>query len=234
MEEPLAADLFDPQDPLGDGLSSAQLIQQVGNDQMICAAARVSLAGDLHIRPEEDNYKLIRYLIKHQHGTPFEHNLITFRITAPLYVIQEMLRHRVGVSFNQESGRYIKIKNQAYIPLEFRGQSKSNRQASVPATNLNQADISAQYKQAIDLAYTAYEALLEAGVCREQARGILPHATYSSLYVTFNVRSLMHFLGLRLSPDAQYEIRQYARAFKLIAEPLFPLTFRALTELTAP
>ncbi|WP_218079265.1 FAD-dependent thymidylate synthase [Anthocerotibacter panamensis] len=221
---------LDMADPLGDGISSVQLIQQVGDDRMIAAAARVSLANDLKIRSDEDNFKLIKYLLKHQHGTPLEHNLITYRITAPLYVIQELLRHR-HLSFNQESARYIQVQNRAYVPSKFRGQSKSNRQASVPSETIEQAQVISIYQQAVEAAYKTYAALLEAGVCREQARGVLPHCTYSSLYVTFNIRALLHFLDLRLSPDAQWEIQQYARSFKALAEPLFPLTFRALAEL---
>jgi len=223
--------MFNPADPLGDGISTVQLIQHAGDDAMICAAARVSLAGDLALRSVEDNYKLIKYLLKHEHGSPLEHNLITYRLTAPLYVVQEMLRHRVGTSFNQVSARYVVVENKAYVPVEFRGQSKSNRQASVVREDLPQADLKEIYTQQVDRAYAVYEQLLAQGVCREQARGVLPHCTYTSLYFTVNVRSLLHFLGLRLGPDAQFEIRQYAQALRALAEPLFPLVFRAVAEL---
>ncbi|WP_287127700.1 FAD-dependent thymidylate synthase [Candidatus Cyanaurora vandensis] len=134
-------------------------------------------------------------------------------------------------SFNQQSGRYIKVKNQAYVPVEFRGQSKSNRQASVVRDDLPQAQIIELYAQQVHAAYQVYEELLNLGVCREQARGVLPHCTYTSLYFTVNVRSLLHFLGLRLAQEAQFEIRQYARSFQALAEPLFPLVFRAMAEL---
>lgn len=221
-------------DPLQDGISSVELVQHVGDDSGIAAAARVSLANDLKVRPDEDNYKLIKYLLKHEHGTPLEHNLLTLRVTAPLYVIQEMLRHRIGVSFNQESARYIQVLNRAYVPQQFRGQSKSNRQASVVVDTIDQSLVADLYTKQVNEAYKVYEELLAKGVCREQARGVLPHCTYSSLYMTFNLRSLLHFLELRLGEGAQWEIRKYAEVFKQIAEPLFPLTFRAVNELSAP
>ncbi len=228
--------LFDPCDPLGDRISSCELIQSVGDDAMICAAARVSYGNDLKSRSDEENFKLIRYLLKHQHGSPLEHNLITYRVKAPLYVVQEMLRHRVGTNFNQQSHRYLDLTQQKapaefYIPQVFRGQSKSNRQASVASETLDQAHARQRYQEGLTLAYQAYEDLIQSGVAREQARGLIPHCTYTSLYFTVNVRSLLHFLGLRLSPDAQWEIQQYALSFKALAEPIFPQTFRAWTEL---
>jgi len=134
-------------------------------------------------------------------------------------------------SFNQESARYIVVKNQAYIPKEFRGQGKTNRQSSVSNPDINQELVRELYAEQVNKAYQIYEQLLANGVCREQARGVLPHCTYTSLYITFNLRSLLHFLGLRLSEDAQWEIRQYAIAFKQLAEPIFPLTFKAYNEL---
>jgi thymidylate synthase (FAD) len=167
---------FDPGDPLGDGISSVQLIQQVGDDAMVCAAARVSLANDLKVRSTEDNFKLIKYLLKHEHGTPLEHNLITYRVVMPLYVVQELLRHRIGTSVNQSSHRYIQVKNQAYVPNIFRAQSVSNRQASVAdeAGRIDQKKVQLAYQEAVARAYETYEQLLAAGVCREQARGVLP------------------------------------------------------------
>lgn len=219
-------------DPLGDGVSSVVLIQFLGGDTSIVRAARVSHANDWQEASQDRDYALIRYLLEHRHGTPFEHNQITFRVTAPLFVIQEMLRHRIGVSFNQESHRYIEVKNRGYVPRLFRAQSLSNRQASVEdAGGIDQEAVGRLYQETVSRAYEAYEQLLACGVCREQARGVLPHGTYSSLFVTFNLRSLLHFLDLREPTDAQWEIRQYAKAFRVLVEPFFPLVFRVLREI---
>jgi flavin-dependent thymidylate synthase len=166
-------------------------------------------------------------------NSPLEHSLITFRLKMPLYVIQELLRHRAGTSVNQQSARYLnlgeKVPLEFYVPQKFRGQSQSNRQASSGdfecAPN---AESTRAYLASLEQAKEAYNTLLGHGVARELARGVLPHCTYSSLYWTVNLRSLFHFIGLRDSPDAQWEIMRYAQAMKDIAKPLFPLCFQAL------
>lgn len=218
---------------LGDAYSSVELIQSVGSDALIAAAARVSHANDLGVHSAEKDERLLRYLLTHDHGTPFEHNLITYRWTAPLYVIQELLRHRIGFSFNQESARYIEVKNRAYVPKVFRTQATGNHQSSVECDTLNQGTVEKIYSESVDFAYQSYEALIANGVAREHARGVLPHCTYASLYVTCNVRSLMHFLELRLAEGAQWEIRQYAKAMLSLAEPLFPTTLKLWKEISA-
>lgn len=228
-------------DVLGDGISNLQLVQIFGTDRMVVNAARVSYANDvdLHAPVTEKDRKLIRFLLKHHHGTPLEHNLITFRVKAPLYVVQEMLRHRIGTSFNQQSHRYIEpgkgeenVERKFYVPTHFRYQHKTNRQASegeFPEVDYLRAR--ADYLEACEFSYDQYQKLIDAGVAREQARGVLPHSTYTSLYFTLNLRSLMHFLGLRLEEDAQWEIRQYANQMNWIAEHYFPVTLGVWREL---
>lgn len=221
-------------DPLGDGLSHLELVQIFGTDKMVVNAARVSYAKDVDLNePVNDrDKKLIRFLLENNHGTPLEHNLITFRVKAPLYVIQEMLRHRIGTSFNQESHRYIEpgkgepeVLRKFYVPTHFRYQDKKNKQASngeFPETDYLRAR--ADYLEACDFAYAQYQKLIDAGVAREQARGVLPHSTYSSLYFTLNLRSLFHFLELRLASNAQLEIRQYANIMRDLVRDHFPIT----------
>lgn len=227
-------------DPLGDSLSELQLIQYCGNDKMILNAARVSYAndGDINAPINERDEVLIKYMLKNKHFSPFEHNLITFRVKAPLYVVQEMLRHRIGVSVNQQSARYVEPgKNEPkhwrkfYVPNKFRKQDTVNRQGSVGEIQDNFKDIRNKYIDICDCAFDYYEDLIKSGVCREQARGVLPHSTYTTLYYTLNLRSLMHFLELRLSKSAQWEIRQYAKHMSDIASKIFPVVFKTIDEL---
>lgn len=231
-------------DPLRDNISEIELIQACGSDKMIVNAARVSYGNDASINEAvtERDKKLIKFLLRHRHGTPFEHNLITFRVKAPLYVIQEMLRHRIGVSFNQESHRYIQPGQKSteqgspirkyYVPQTFRLQDTKNKQSSIGSIDNELNDASKElYINSCDEAFNNYESLINKGVCREQARGVLPHCTYSSLYFTLNLRSLMHFLGLRLPQNAQWEIRQYAKCALILCEPIFPETFEIIKEL---
>lgn len=227
-------------DPLQDGISEIEYIQHCGNDKMIVNAARVSYANDTRLDEEinEKDIKLLKFLIQNDHGTPFEHNLITFRIKTPLYVIQEMLRHRIGTSFNQESHRYIEpgknintgVIRKFYIPNEFRLQDNKNKQSSKGIIENNE-EAKEIYLRQCEQAFDAYNELISRKVCREQARGVLPHCTYSSLYFTVNLRSFIHFSKLRLSKNAQWEIRQYAKYMLEICKPLFPGALSVLSEL---
>ncbi|WP_027459891.1 FAD-dependent thymidylate synthase [Deinococcus murrayi] len=213
--------------PLGDGISAVTLVQHVGSDKMIVNAARVSFGGDSDAPLNGRDEKLIRYLLRHQHGSPFEHNLVTFKVVCPIFVDRQLVRHRVGVSKNEISGRYVELQERNFTPPSFRRQAPSNRQASVEDDGtLDQAAAAAVWEGAWRAAFAAYQELLALGVTREQARGVLPLSLYTESYYTFNVRSLLHFLSLRDHEGAQYETQLYARALAELAEPLFPVTFR--------
>ncbi|TSA87082.1 FAD-dependent thymidylate synthase [Deinococcus detaillensis] len=214
--------------PLSDGIGSVALIQHSGDDKMIVNAARVSFGGDNAAPLTGRDEKLISYLLKHKHGSPFEHNLITFKVICPIFVDRQLVRHRVGVSKNEISGRYVELQERDYTPTQFRRQAPSNRQASVEDDGtLDQAAAHEAWATASQTAFKAYHQLLELGVTREQARGVLPLSLYTESYYTFNVRSLLHFLELRDHEGAQSETRLFARAIGQLAEPLFPVTFRA-------
>lgn len=220
-------------DPLEDGISSVSLIETCGNDQGIVRAARVSFANDLLPSDAIKDFKLIKYLLKHNHQSPFYHNLLTFRITAPIFIDRQMVRHHVGVAKNEESARYTEVKEQFYTPKEFRSQSTNNRQASVKGglTEDEQDFAERIYKEAVNNAFYAYRDLIRNGVSREQARGVLNLATYTSSYYTFNLGALLNFLRVRDHEGSQYEIQLYARAMRTLVEPVFPMVFAALEEL---
>lgn len=198
---------------------------------MIAAAARVSYKNDMKNYSAERNGKLIKYLLEHNHGTPLEHTLLTYRVKAPLPITTQMLRHRVGVSPNLESHRYKAPDFHVYIPMKYRVQAKSNRQASVEGEVADNEGMRQVARNAADVAIEAYHTLIADGASREEARFVLPHGTYTSGYFTFNVRSLLHFLGLRDKPDAQWQIQQYAKAFHKLALPHFPQTMAIYEDL---
>ena len=206
-----------------------QLVQNVGNDKSIVNAARVSFGGDSvdsSITPKDA--KLIKYLLEHNHGSPFEHNSITFKVVLPIFIARQWMRHRVGTSYNEISGRYVEVKDVVYTPDSFRQQAKSNRQASVDADDsLNQDTAHNIWREGYYNAKQAYDALLELGVTREQARGILPQAMFTEMYFTCNLRSLFHFVHLRDHAGAQWEIQQYAKAMLELVRPLFPVSIEA-------
>lgn len=217
-------------DPLGDGISSLELIRVSGTDLDIVNAARVSY-GKITTELTDRDAKLINFLMEYKHTSPFEHNQLSFRVKCPMYVARQWFRHRMN-SYNEISYRYAKAKLEFYIPQEWRTQDKINKQASGAAYQ-NQA-LKEQYMNSIKIATEAYITMLDQGVCRELARGILPVCVYTEFIFTCNLHSLMHFLTLRLDPGAQHEIRVYAQSMYELAQPHFPMALKAWAEHNKP
>lgn len=206
-------------DPLADGISSLELVHVIGSDLSIVNAARVSY-GKVSEAISERDRGLIRFLTEHEHTSPFEHNQLSFRVKAPLFVARQWMRHRMN-SYNEISYRYVKAPLEFYIPSTWRYQDATNRQCS--SGSFNDQTMLENYKKSLDLAKVSYEQLLEAGVARELARGVLPLCTYTEFIFTCNLHSLMHFLRLRLGHGAQHEIKVYAQGLYELALPYFPI-----------
>lgn len=206
-------------DPLKDGISGVTLVRISGSDIDIVNAARVSY-GKFTKEISEKDVKLIRFLIEHHHDTPFEHNQLSFRIKAPIFVVRQWMRHRMN-SYNEISYRYVESPLEFYIPQEWRFQDKINKQASTGA--FFDEDLKKKYKESLENSGKTYQELLESGVCREIARAVLPLCTYTEFIYTCNLRSLMHFLKLRLDKGAQKEIQLFAQSLLQLAAPHFPI-----------
>jgi thymidylate synthase (FAD) len=212
-------------DPLNDEISVLRLERVSGSDLDVVNSARVSHAKQVSEMSEKDN-KLISYLSDHDHGTPFEHNQLVFEVKAPIFVFREWHRHRVGWSYNEWSMRYLEggkdVEIQCYLPGKLRKQATSNRQAS--GESFSDDTLKTTMLASYYAAVSSYDKLIKGGVAREIARSVLPVGMYSAMWASCNLRSLMHFLKLRLSDDAQWEIRQYAKAMLKLAEPHFPVS----------
>ncbi len=217
-------------DPLKDGISSVTLVRASGSDIDVVNAARVSYGKQTDTITERD-VKLIRYLMKHRHTSPFEHNQLSFRIKCPLYVARQWMRHRMN-SYNEISYRYVQAKDEFYVPQQWRSPDEVNKQSSHGAFKNNEVDKA--YNDALAHAMETYRFLLDKGVCREQARGVLPMCTYTEFIFTCNLHSLCHFLKLRLGQGAQHEIQYYAQALLKLALPHFPVSLGAWKELHMP
>ncbi|TWX37383.1 FAD-dependent thymidylate synthase [Frigoribacterium sp. ACAM 257] len=217
------------------------LVRAAAQDSDVVWAARVSTAGEDSIdavgSDAADSAFLIKYLARERHGSPFEHNSMTFMVTAPIFVFREFMRHRVGFSYNEESGRYRELKSVFYVPGPERRlvqEGRPGRYNFVEGTQEQYEIVVKQTRQAAEVAYRAYQEMLEAGVAREVARGVLPVGIYSTMYVTCNARSLMSFLSLRTKNEnskfpsyPQREIEMVAEQMEEYFAKLMPITYEA-------
>lgn len=221
-------------DLYGDEIGRVEYVDHMGSDLTIVNSARVSFGKHKEELDEKDE-RLISYLVKHRHTSTFEHNLITFRFVVPLFVRGQHHRHRTW-SYNEISRRYTDVNIQFYEPSEFRTQHKSNRQASNLEDLVNpnlytergyEISASKKVKQHHKDSLRLYDSLIKNGVCREQARGILPQNLYTEYYGTVNLNNLLKFIDLRTHEGAQWEIQKVAEACLEIAEDLFPVAVGA-------
>lgn len=207
-----------------------ELVDSMGSDQSIINAARVSYDGDLEERPESKDKKLLRYLLKNHHTSPFEHVSLTFHVKAPIFVARQWMRHRTW-AFNEISARYTKLEEGWYKPNMWRAQSDQNKQMSEGYAE-NQPHLRQVYEWTAQAAWHAYEELIDNGASREQARMILPVSMFTRFYATVNLHNLLHFVRLRDHEHAQPEIREYAVAMRELArEHVAPWTMEIWGEL---
>jgi len=202
-----------------------RLVETMGGDAGVVQAARVSYAGGAS-KGEEKDRKLIAYLLKHQHMTPFEHAVFKFHVKCPIFVMRQWIRHRIA-SYNEISYRYTEVKDEFYFPAEWRGQDPKNKQGSQPAPRLDQHALRATLEKSVRHAMDAYAELLKGGAAREMARMVLPVNLYTEFYWTINARSLMNFVQLRADVHAQWEIQQYAEALAEFFRREMPWSYAA-------
>ena len=218
-----------------DDIGRVDYVEHMGNDLSVVNSARVSFGKQKEEIDEKDK-KLIRYLIKHKHTSTLEHNTVTFRFVVPLFVRSQHHRHRTW-SYNEISRRYTDFDIKFYTPEKFRTQHKSNRQASNeddlidPILHWGSWSASKIYREHAVVAHNLFKDLLRVGVCREQARGILPQTMYTEYYGTCNLSNLLKFIDLRTHEGAQWEIQKVAEACLEIATDLYPETVGAYREI---
>ena len=196
------------------------LIDHLGSETTLVNAARVSF-GKIKKEMDERDVKLIEYLIANKHTSPLEHMVFTFSIHCPLFVRGQWHRHRTW-SYNEISRRYTEIDMEFYTPPKLRRQAESNRQASFADDSFADEALRKEIEKHNLDSLKLYDHLLENGVCREQARGVLPQNMMVTFWGTVDLANLIHFLDLRDSEHAQWEIREYAVAIKQLIKPLIP------------
>jgi thymidylate synthase (FAD) len=199
----------------------------LASDLAVVNAARVSFNAHSDEMTERDE-GLIRFLMRDRHGSPFEHGYFRFIVKAPIFVVREHHRHRAGHSYNEWSGRYSKLESEYYVPDYVRTQvGKPGAYSFEPVEPEVREAAREELRAVAEHAFEAYERMLEEGVAKEVARMALPLSLYTKYFWSCNPRSLMHFCSLRNSEQAQYEIREYARAAEAFLERLMPVTHAA-------
>lgn len=218
---------------------TVELIDFMGSDSRVIEAARVSTTGATmtDLQRGTTSRAFINFLMRDRHGSPFEHNSFTFRVSAPLFVFYEFHRHRIGFSYNEESGRYRELDPVFYVPR----MERPLRQIGKPGAYTfelgsyeQMVTVEATHMRAAQNAWKEYQHLLEKNVAKEVARNVLPVSIYKTMYVTCNLRSLFAFLSLRWAHPAstvptfpQDEIQLVAQQMDALARPKFPLSFEA-------
>lgn len=199
-----------------------RLIDHMGSDKIVVNAARTSY--DSKSKSTSDDNRLISYLMRHGHSTPFEMCEVIFLIKCPIFVARQIVRHRTA-SISEISARYTKLEEDFYVPEHVRVQSSNSKQASEEGNIPDEASVLDAINKVSTQMFALYNVFTEIGVAREQARMVLPLNVYTKFYWKMDLRNLLHFLELRLHPHAQWETQEYARAIAKFVKDLFPMTW---------
>ncbi|HBK38831.1 MAG: FAD-dependent thymidylate synthase [Candidatus Nanopelagicales bacterium] len=222
---------------------TVELVRANASDADVVFAARVSTVGEQSLEDVDADPQrsagLINYLMRDRHGSPFEHNSMTFFVKAPIFVWREHMRHRIA-SYNEESARYRELLPVFYVPSHERPLVQSGKPGAYefhPGTPAQSELVERTIQESCTAAYSGYLEMLEAGVAREVARMVLPVTIYSSAYVTMNARALMNFLSLRRKVEGSHFVSYPQREIEMVAEvyedhfaQLMPLTHSAFNE----
>lgn len=213
-----------------------RLVDNMGNDLSIARSARISHDAEWRVGDDKgSDARLINFLYKNRHTTPFESVTFTFEVKAPIFVFRQWHRHRTQ-SYNEVSARYTELPEEFYIPdHDLVGvQHKSNKQmrdtefSSPKCRDLYIKSMLKEMRTHNEKSFRLYKKLINASKFpRELARSVLPVATYSHMFTTMNLHNLFHFLRLRLHEHAQYEIRVYAQAMIELIKPIVPVAVEA-------
>lgn len=205
------------------------LVDHLGTDLSVVNSARVSM-GKSKDELDASDEKLIKYLKKHKHESPFFHATAQFRVQVPIFVERQIFKSQIGFSYNSISLRYVEPPNEFYSFDTLRKSSPSIKQGSLPDSVDQEAQMQALYDYVCRKAFVIYKQLLLAGVCKEQARAVLPLSTMTEFIVTGSLAAWARMYNLRSKPDSQAETREYARQIGEIMLRLFPVSWKVLTE----
>lgn len=211
-------------------------VDHMGSDLSVVNAARVSFSKKCEEFQQKDA-KLLHYLANHEHTSPFRHPTITLHVKAPIFIARQLGKHQVGLSWNEVSRRYVDSEPELYAPEVWRQKSEDKKQGSsdepIEAFRLlgfKWESTHEAYQRLEEHALTLYKDLVEADVCPEQARMVLPQSMYTEWYWTGSLLAFYHAYRLRSDPHAQKEVQDVAMQIKETIEPLYPVSWKALED----
>jgi thymidylate synthase (FAD) len=214
-------------DPLNDSKSLVQILEVMGNDLTVVNAARVSFSKESSELVEGD-VKLIKYLARNHHISPFFHPQIRMRLKMPIFVAREWFRHNVGFARNEVSRRYVDSEPEVYMPTELRERDSNVKQGSKNESIESNDSVALIMRKAMEVSVSTYNSMLAANVAPEVARGVLPQSMYTEFIETGSLYAYARLCKLRLDPHAQLEIRLYADAIDKQMVVHFPVSWAAL------
>ena len=203
------------------------LIDKMGNDCTVVNAARISF-GKQVIEMSEKDVKLLTYLAKHKHWTPFAHATLTLHIKMPIFVARQYMKSCVGIVYNEISRRYVSDNPEFYEEFDWRRKPDGSIKQGSGEILDDQNHCHMSNALVIEQAMLSYKSLLDKGVAPEMARMVLPVSMYTEVWATMSLQAAARIVGLRKDPHAQWEIQQYAAAMDEVISPLFPAAWAAL------
>jgi thymidylate synthase (FAD) len=209
-------------------MMNVELIDTMGTDLTVVNAARVSYSKTKDTFDVVKDEKLIQYLAKHNHWSPFAHASLQFRIKAPIFVARQLVKHQVGLAWNEVSRRYVDFPPELYKPETWRGRPKNSKQGSDGEIKLDQT-IEYSMESAMQSCLITYNTLLEKGVAPEQARMVLPQSMMTEWYWSGTLYAFSRICNLRCKPDTQKETRDVADEINKLCDSKFPRSWKALT-----
>lgn len=212
----------------------AEYISHMGSDLTVVNSARVSFAKESQLSLagmlEDQDSKLIQYLAKHNHFSPFTHPQITLRETVPIFVARQRFKHVVGFTYNEVSRRYVDDPPEFYQPEEWRQRPDGSVKQGSGDAHPESLMFKSVYSEFIKNAKATYENMIACGVAPEQARMVLPQSMLTSYYVTGSLAAFARLHNLRSDPHAQAEIQELAQQIHYILDILYPISWQALTQ----
>jgi thymidylate synthase (FAD) len=206
----------------------AEYVSHMGSDATVVNSARVSFDKEASNYTQEQNDKLIVYLAKHQHTTPFTHPQITIRETVPIFVARQRFKHVVGFTYNEVSRRYVDDTPEFHFPEEWRSRPDGSIKQGSGVAHPDSFEIGIAYRSVMESTKSLYTEMIEAGVAPEQARMVLPQSMFTSYYVTGSLAAWARAYKQRIDPHAQLEIQGLAQQWDAIIAPLYSVAWKAL------